>query len=60
MEEMQIDPGCSSQQLFVQKFLFFNSDVNGNIFSQFLKYFWFDRAVEELECAWKEPLSGNE
>lgn len=62
MEEMQIHPGWSSQQLFVQKFLFFNSGVNGNtsfFFFQFLKYFWFDWAVEELECAWNKPLSGN-
>lgn len=28
-------------------------------FFQFLKYFWFDWAVEELECAWNKPLSGN-
>lgn len=61
VEEMQIDPGCSSQQLFVQKFLFFNSGVSGTtfFFPQFLKYFWFDWAVEELECAWNKPLSGN-
>lgn len=39
MEEMQIDPGCSSQQLFVQKFLFFNSDVNENIFFPVLEIF---------------------
>lgn len=32
VEEMQIDAGCSSQQLFVQKLLFFNSDVCGNTF----------------------------
>lgn len=32
VEEMQIDPGCSSQQLFVQKFLFFNSGVSGTTF----------------------------
>lgn len=46
VEEMQIDPGCSSQQIFVQKFLFLNSGVSGNIFFfQFLKYFLFDWAV---------------
>lgn len=61
VEEMQIHPGCSSQQLFVQKFLFFNSGENGNtsFFFQFLKYFWFDWAVEEFECVWNKPLSGN-
>lgn len=61
MEETQIDPGCSSEQLLVQKFLFLNPSVSGNtfFFFQFLKYLWFDWAVEELECAWNKPLSGN-
>lgn len=33
--------------------------VEIHFFFQFLKYFWFDWAVEELECAWNKPLSGN-